>query len=380
MGARKTRIVFLEDGQDRREAENLRTGVVVSDREGRMPFRELFTAAWPEMRRVIVGFDQPGVAVVAVDSVKRRVAGTLCLAAKDDRANAATVGRHGQCDLYLHSDPALSLRHLAIVVHPIHAAVKGGDAPAGRMSGEIAFRVLDLRTRTAFKDEQGRRLEAVTAEGPVFLQVGGYALFFLVTGDEGLWPEDADQAWQCIPERVYLDEAPAEPDRWRRRRGIPIPVTPDAANPFAAGTGVHDTPPPPREAITLVRTQPGPARAQVELRLDDGELPLGTLRLTSGGMTQAMLLGAHAAQTGVLLGRYERCDTHGATVFAHHGISRVHLLIVEIEGRLYAMDTGSTNGTFETGGAAGPLRIVPLGNGSQLIFGDNLARMEWLPP
>ena len=78
-----------------------------------------------------------------------------------------------------------------------------------------------------------------------------------------------------------------------------------------------------------------------------------------------------------LLGRYERCDTHGATVFAHHGISRVHLLVVEVEGAVYAVDTGSTNGTFH---GDDEVRIVPLASGTELVFGDGLARMEWMPP
>jgi hypothetical protein len=383
VGARKTRIVSLEDGQDRREAQNLRTGVVISDRETGLPFRDLFESAWSEMRRIVMAFDQPGVAVVAVDAIKKRVAGSLCLAAKEDRANAAIVGRHGQCDLYLHADPAMSLRHLVVLVHPV---------PPG---GEVTYRVLDLRTRTAFSDEGGRRLEAVTAEGPMFLQIGGYALFFLVTGDQVGWPEAASEAWQCIPERVYLDEALAEPDRWhRRRRGMPVPVTvPGAAdrNDFAAGTGVGESPslvssaasaaaasspPVARDAITLVRTQPGPARARLDAA-GDGRPPLGTLKLTSGGRSQAMVLAHHAAEAGILLGRYERCDTHGATVLAHHGVSRVHLLVVEVEGTLYAIDTGSTNGTFH---GDDEVRIVALGSGTALVFGDGLARMEWNPP
>jgi hypothetical protein len=399
VGARRTRIVSLEDGQDRREAQNLRTGVVLSDESrgaGRgLPFRELFTAAWSEMRRVVQAFDQPGIAVVAVDSIKKRVAGSMCLAAKQGRANAAIVGRHGQCDLYLHADPALSLRHMVVLVHPL------------KPGGEVAYRAIDLRTRTAFADEGGRRLEAVTAEGPMFLQVGGYALYFLVTGDEGGWPDDADQAWQCIPERVYLEEAIAEPDRWRRRRRhMPLPVTAPGnhgSGDFAAGTGVgiaadvgavgaaaHRAADragrpalgssPVRDSITLVRTQTGPARAQVDRDGggdDDGSPPLGTLKLSSGGRSQAMTLGHDAASAGVLLGRYDRCDAHGATVFAHHGISRVHLLVVEVEGAVYAVDTGSTNGTYQ---GSDEVRIVPLAGGTELIFGDGLARMEWMPP
>src|SRR5205823_12212200 len=93
-------------------------------------------------------------------------------------------------------------------------------------------------------------------------------------------------AWKCIPERVYLDERDAEPDRWRRRkaaqaepvRGFDEPT--DGGGAFAAGTGVVDEPapavskkakPPAGDPgrITLLRTQPGPARARVSLLTEE---------------------------------------------------------------------------------------------------------------
>ena len=40
----------------------------------------------------------------------------------------------------------------------------------------------------------------------MFLACGNYALFFLVTGDPSAWPENAADAWACIPERVYVRE------------------------------------------------------------------------------------------------------------------------------------------------------------------------------
>src|SRR5688572_23051941 len=156
LAANRTRIVELRRGVERGEADNRRTGVMVADSLPTLPFARLFTVAWEELRRLLCSFTLPGVVVVAVDAVQRRVAGTLCLAAKVDQANAAIVGRHGHCDLYLEGDPALSLRHLAIVVSPLRA---------GEKTPQVGFRVVDLRTRSAFSDEHGRRLESVSAEG-----------------------------------------------------------------------------------------------------------------------------------------------------------------------------------------------------------------------
>ncbi len=433
----RTRVVHLHDGQDRDHAENSRTSIVILDRMPRPPFEALFLTTWPELRRIATSFGLPGVAVAAVDVTRRRVAGSLCVAAKPGDANSAVIGRHSQCDLYLDGDPAMSLRHLAVLVHPLRA----GDGPGGT---DVVYRIVDLRTHTAFTDEHGRRLEAVTAEGPMFLACGNYALFFLVTGDPSAWPEDAADAWACIPERVYVGEQEAEPDRWKRRRGRrarPGAVAPTdnrgvtasrartsddgpaersgsssgsaersgdrpAANKdrggMAQGTVVHpaaasapseaarvppagsSAAPAParagadhRDAITVVRSQRGPARANSELVGAD-EQPLGALRVSARADTQTVVLGERALDAGILLGRYERCDTHGASVLDDDNISRVHVLIIRIDDVVYAVDTASTNGTYLACGDE--VRIISLSGGTELILGDDLARMEWRAP
>jgi hypothetical protein len=103
---------------------------------------------------------------------------------------------------------------------------------------------------------------------------------------------------------------------------------------------------------------------------------IGSITLTAGGRSETLAVGASAARTGVLVGRYERCDTHGASVLAHHGISRVHVLVLDIDGALYAIDTGSTNGISI---GKDEVRITALAAGTELVLGDDLARMEWRP-
>jgi hypothetical protein len=378
----RTRIVELRRGVERGEADNRRTGVMVADKLPTLPFARLFSVAWEELRRLLCTFTVPGVVVVAVDSISRRVAGSLCLAAKVGSANAAIVGRHGHCDLYLEGDPALSLRHLAIVVSPLSAGEKGP---------QVGFRVLDLRTRSAFLDEGGRRLESVSAEGPTFLSAGGHALFIVVSGEDPVWPESATEAWKCIPERVYMDEKDAEPDRWKRRRVRGFDEPTDGGG-LAAGTGVVEQEEVEKAArqgaqaaedaarITLVRTQPGPARARVSLIAED-DLEVGQIAVTAEGKAQRIAVGERAVEAGILLGRYERCDTHGASVVAHHGVSRVHLLLLQVAGDVYAIDTGSTNGTFRGGPGASDaeVRIVKLEDDTQLILGEDLVHVKWKP-
>ncbi|HTJ44659.1 MAG TPA: FHA domain-containing protein [Kofleriaceae bacterium] len=368
MGDLRSRVIHLADGQDRADARNLRTGIIVGD-EPIVPggrFAELFRVAWTDLRRMLLSFTQPGIAVVAVDTIRQRVAGTLALAARVGRANAAIIGRHGHCDLYLHADPALALRHLVLVAHPISD------------TREVTYRLLDLRTRTAFADEAGKRLEALTASGPTFVRVGTYCLFLLPTGpdDAAGWPEEAAEAWKCVPERVYVEESEAEPDRWRRRKNRMQPAT---RGPLASGTGVVDPFDKARESVTMVRTSPGPSRATITGVHD--EPMIGSIMLTAGGRSETLKVGASAVKTGVLVGRYERCDTHGASVLAHHGISRVHVLVLDIDGALYAIDTGSTNGIYlgRLGREKEEVRIAALAAGAELVLGDDLARMEWRP-
>lgn len=425
--------MHLHDGQDRDHADNSHTRVVLVDRGPWTSFEAMFLTTWSELRRIGTSFGTPGVAVAAVDMLRRRVAGSMCVAAKPDHANSAIIGRHSQCDLFLDGDPALSLRHLAVLVHPLRA--RGG--PSGT---DIVYRIVDLRTGTAFTNEHGRRLEAVTAEGPMFLACGNYALFFLVTGDPSAWPERAADAWAGIPERVYVGEQEAEPDRWQRRRdrrawaGAIAPTDQHRSAALRARTsderpaersgassgaavpsgdrraadqgrgglaqGTHVTAAPAaalrplaesatatasasgsgsarRDGITLIRTQRGPTRASVALVGAD-EQPLGALRLSAGADAQTTVLGERVLGEGILLGRYERCDSHGASIINRDGISRVHILVIRIEDVIYAVDTASTNGTYLAAGDE--VRIVSLHGGTELVLGDDLARMEWRSP
>lgn len=247
--------------------------------------------------------------------------------------------------MYLHEDPTLSLRHLALLLHP----QQGG--------ADLRFKLLDLRTHVAFEDEHDNRVEELVAEGPMFVRCGRYALFCLVTGDPLDWPEDADDAWDCIPSRVYQKENDAEPDRWARRLRRAQPG---------------------RDSLrTVIHTAPGPVRASEHLLVAD-EAPIGELHVRTPLGHQSLVIGRAAACQGILLGRYERCDVDGTRVLADNGISRVHVLVVEIENRLYAVDTASTNGTWSHHHRQ-EIRIHALEPGTQLMLGYERALLRWVP-
>lgn len=308
---------------------------------------------WPQVHRAIAGGVGPGVAVVAVDTARDKVAGSMWIAAKPGAINAGIVGRHGQCDLYLDGDNSMSLRHLVVIVDP----ARDWGGPGG---AEVRYRLLDLRTSTAFRDEDGRRLEAITALGPAFVLVGRYVLYCFPTGvDE--WPTDAAAAIAAMPERIYIEDRDAEPDQWQRRRPSRL----------AEGSKVREP-----GHISSVRTHvtavPGPARARIDD--DDGVPPMGRLEIRSRLGEDAVPVGEAAAQRGILLGRYSRCDTGGATSLALERISRVHVLVVAIDGELWMIDAASTNGMTAEGRS---VRVQPMRHDAEIELGG-VGTVRWI--
>lgn len=306
-------------------------------------FEKLFLSGYETIRTACAGVTDLGIAIFAMDIFTRETT-ALWVAARAGRANAAVLGRHDLSDLCLSGDPSLSLRHLALVVHPL----RGWD------NDTVRFRVIDLRTGLGFQDETGRRLEAVMVEGPVFLRCGRYALFCLITGDPTDWPPDGQTAWEMIPERVFLAEQ--EPSPWK------------TAPQFRALAGR------PGGSRRSIITQIPSALPVEDCQLRDGEIPLGRLTLTSGPRAHTTLLGRSAAERGLLLGQYHRCEGHG--VLTHGQISRVHLLIVAIDGALHVLDTSSTNGTWH---GSRRVRLLSLEQETMLILGGDVARVRWAP-
>jgi hypothetical protein len=125
---------------------------------------------------------------------------------------------------------------------------------------------------------------------------------------------------------------------------------------------------------------------------------MGTLRIRASAGSQSITVGPHAANQGILLGRYDRCDASDATVLTDPNISRVHLLLLAVGRSLYAFDVASTNGTWRAESVAnGPafasgtqhdvddgfmwreVRIAELTPQTYLALGEGLAYLSWVP-
>lgn len=310
-------------------------------------FRSSFVRHYATFAQRLRAVEEPTLAVVAIDEEKGRVAGMMRIAARPDRVVSATIGRHGCTDLFVDAPDDLSLRHLAVLVEPARTWQK--------LSSDVAYRIVDLRTGAGFFDEHGIPLVSVRCEGTAFFRFGTLTFLFLAVGDPTDWPESAEDAWAMIPERVMFDE--------RARGSIRRPESR-----LAEGSGLSRIMGGP--GSTMVISLPPPRDLD---RYDRGEPLVGSLQVECNGQAEAFEVGSSSLYDGILIGRYDRCDS--APIIADDSVSRTHLLVISVSGRVYALDTGSTNGTLRAGAR---VRIVELVDECILQLGAN-TRVRWRP-
>jgi hypothetical protein len=310
-------------------------------REGDESFEALFRCHYAPLRALLSHHEEPGLAVLVVTGV--RLEATAWLAAHEDDIHSLVVGRHSACDVFLPGDEALSLRHLALLLRRRSAEGAG-----------VRYRVCDLRTSRGFRDENGRRLEALESEGPLLLRCASFSVLLFPTpaGAES-WPDGAEQAWLRIPERTYLEAA--EPDAARP----PVRALARESEPRQAGE-------------TLATTFPGPCYACAEPDVSDPAT--GELLIETPAGCGALGIGPRAGRRGILLGRYERCDG-AAFPLASPDLSRVHALVVDVDRELHLIDTCSKNGAWAASRRVRSLRLRP---GVTIVLAGR-TRISWRP-
>ncbi len=293
------------------EARNCRTVFATGPRPAASDPVALFVETYATFAAVCRDIVEPGVAVIAVDERSRRLAGVRLLHASSGRHAAAIVGRHDQCDLFLSANHELPLRQLAVILDPVTSQ------RAGR--AHLQFRILDLRTERGFLDERGRALRGLRCDGPAVLRCAGHVLFVLPLGEPSDWPESGADAWAAQPERVYFDELvhPAQGSSTLVPNFRPGDVR--------------------RTQITSIR---GPQESRPILVVGDDLA--GTLELTGPDRSTVIRVGQAALRDGVLIGRYDRCDS---AAVVDNNVSRVHALLIQLGDELLVIDTASTNGT-----------------------------------
>jgi hypothetical protein len=320
-----------------REARRRGTIFLPTQHQAPLEFGEVFQRVFPELTRLHTGFARDGLLAVAV--WEGQVVADYVHVALGREPEFVVVGRHDRCDLSLHRDPTLSLRHAVI-----------GACTAG---SELRLRFLDLQSGLGFHTEDGQRCEALTADGAMFVRMGGYHLFLLPTGALAPlpWGSTAEETWKMIPDRVYRDFRVA-------------PRHPEVA-------ALRPEPTRPQTIITKIIDPPGMLRP---LRPAPGDRGVRVARIELSSQSGQERFSIHEADLarGLLVGRYERCQL-GAS---DDKMSRVHLLIIRDGAETWAIDTASTNGTKVSGE---PVRRVPLRVGTTVELGKRIT-LRWCAP
>lgn len=284
------------------EAPDSATSVNSLPWQNRAPwsFAELFHYHYAGLRTVLDGSAGPGY-VVTVIHHEDRMLGHGCVTLGDPEAShTIIVGRHERSDIRL-VDPQIALRHLVLRITL---------GPERRPM----VRVIDLHTGHGFVVEGVGACSSVRTDSDLAIRLGSYTLMFLPLPVDGRpWPETPEEALASRPRPVLRD-----------CRLLPEALV-DASEP----------------SLTVLPGASLLGAACAEPRAGD---VVATLTVVGPHGETVHRLTAAQLDSGVLVGRYPRCDVDGRG-FAHaEALSRVHLLLLADGGDVVAVDVASTNG------------------------------------
>ncbi len=274
-----------------------------------------------------------GFSVLAVHQHTGRTAGIHV--DNPGRGGVAPVvfGRHECAKLHLPVDPGLSLRHGLLLL-------------SRDQSGAPCVRVLDLGSEQGLLDVREKSHWSIATDGSLALAVADSVLFVFpdeeVAGlprafEQSTWPELSPWEPVTAPEKQLAAK--------RRITGETSAVSLSCLSP---------------EEMRAQRPKDRVARLVIKLSKEE----------RSFDIDRAELL------TGTLFGRYPRCRLGGDRVPLDDTISRVHLVFVEIDGRPYAIDTASTNGTLF---GDMPIDLLPLMPGQPTRLDLGSCSLTWWP-
>jgi hypothetical protein len=311
------------------------TRVISAPTAPKASFAATFKAIFGELRPIFDGFPRDGLLCVAARE-NGPIVSYVHLPILSDQGAFGVIGRHECCALNL-LDEEISLRHALVRV-----TRQPGD--------EVRVRLIDLGSSNTFHTEDGQACKSVMAEGPMFINLLGYQLYLLPTGNLSLgrWTDDPASTWNTFPERVYFDHR------------IPDRMVKDGPRPAPAGRARRHT------YMTLL-----PAAQHLRARPGAGGSAVGTILLSAESTQIAHRVSQEDLERGVLIGRYERCQLAGAA----GSLSRVHLVLLLDGGDIWAVDTASLNGTIVEGQR---ISAIQLDREIELKLPSGMG-MRWVP-
>ena len=235
--------------------------------------------------------------------------------------SSAVVGRHGRADVRLETDPSISLRHVLVLPAP------GPQRPA--------LRLVHLRAGLPMFLADAQPHLSLLVQGPFAVRLGRYVLggFPIGPGEPPPPPEP--------PQIVPIEDAPA------------------AGRAGAKATRISEMPGP----ITMVDGM-GVVRGK------------GTTALLTGsrqGACSQLEIDPALLSAGILVGRADRCDPAFASLVTPL-VSRIHAAILEVGGRPWLFDCGSSNGTWQ---GRRRIRSAELGPESAVFLAADGVELRW---
>jgi hypothetical protein len=265
-------------------------------------------------------------------------------------ANYAVLGYHEQCDLQLPRRPQIGNRQLL--------------ASCFLMSdGTPVLRLLDLHSGHPFTID-GQPRQSICVSGPLLIGLGDCALGCVPLPEfhqqRGMLGDGQEVPPYTMSE---ADLPPEEPEKDRDKdssgklRKTHVTILPRSRRLEDAVADPRTAPP------ILSPAAPGYAR----------------LTLKRQQRAVSVEVGEPDLYAGVLIGRSESCLDRGLRAVLSGQISRLHLLLLAEQRRIYAIDLCSTNGTWYREKRI--RRILLSDDGMRLLLSGNDSKVEltWHP-
>jgi hypothetical protein len=267
----------------------------------------------------------------------------------------AVVGRHTRCDAVLGDDPTVALRHLLI------RATRLAD-------GTLAVRVLDLRTHFGFRLDGEASQRALVATGPLAMWVGMYALVALPS--ETPPPSVRPPTELVDAPRLPVAAATTGTGHVSVTTLPPAPLLEDLAMSVSRSANAANA----ANAANSANAANANGGSMERIRHD-----LARVVLRRGEKAASIDLSESALESGVLVGRSERCAS-GLIDALNESVSRVHLLLLREQGAVYAFDLASTQGTFAGGEPVRRVKLRDSGSAELRLASREPVFLEWHPP
>ncbi len=209
------------------------------------------------------------------------------------------VGRHTECALPIESDPVLSLRHTLLIA-------------SQNSSRGVVLRVLDLSSSCGMLMVDGQPERSIATNGSLAVRIGNTALFIIYRSELSLG--------RLVP---YHAVPTAAPERTTQHKPV--------------------------EAELEHKRSVSPLKSSVLTMSDiegDGSPRRLELTFEAKGRRARIFVTQTRLRSGCLIGRDPRCHISANEISFGEAVSRLHCLLIEVDGRPTLFDLASTNGTL----------------------------------